>query len=268
MQHVGPFVVIAVDRSGPGSNQTGAFEQSRTLNMNTVAQVMAELKKKGNAQTRKTYARHGAPESMFGVKVGDLKTIAKTIKGKQQLALDLYDTLIPDAMYLAGLVADGSLMTKRQLQSWATKANWYMVSDYTVPFVATESKHGRDLANKWIESKKEAVASTGWSTWSGIVTITSDDDLDLDEVNGLVQRVEDEIDSAQNRVRYTMNGFVICVGGYVKPLAKAAKAMAKRLGKVEVDMGDTSCKVPVALDYIMKMESTGHAGKKRKSIRC
>ena len=50
--------------------------------MKTVTQVMSALKKKGSAQTRKTCARHGAPDNMFGVKIADLKVIAKQIKGK------------------------------------------------------------------------------------------------------------------------------------------------------------------------------------------
>ena len=54
--------------------------------MKTVSQVMTALKKAGTEQTRKTFARHGAPENFFGVKVGDLKVIAKQIKGDQELA--------------------------------------------------------------------------------------------------------------------------------------------------------------------------------------
>ena len=65
-----------------------------------------------------------------------------------------------------------------------------------------------------------------------------------------------------------MNGFVIAVGAYVKPLMQQAKATARRLGRVAVDMHGSSCKVPVALDTIEKIESMGRAGKKRKTIRC
>ena len=43
---------------------------------------------------------------------------------------------------------------------------------------------------------------------------------------------------------------------------------ARKLGRVAVDMHGTSCKVPVALDYIAKVEAKGRAGKKRKTIRC
>ena len=59
--------------------------------MKTVPQVLAALKKKGSEQTRKTFSRHGAPGKMYGVKVADLKVIAKQIRGNQQLAIDLYD---------------------------------------------------------------------------------------------------------------------------------------------------------------------------------
>ena len=55
--------------------------------MSSVAQIMKELKKKGSEQTRKIYLRHGASDNMFGVKVADLKVIAKKIKGNQALSL-------------------------------------------------------------------------------------------------------------------------------------------------------------------------------------
>ncbi len=103
-------------------------------------------------------------------------------------------------------------------------------------------------------------------TW--IVLPSRDDELDLAEAKALLKRVEREIDAAPNRVRYTMNGFVIAVGAYVKPLMKQARTIAKKLGKVEVDMYGTSCKVPVALDAIAKIEGMGRVGRKRKTIRC
>ena len=236
--------------------------------MSNVTQVMKQLKSKGNPQRKELFQRHGAGSKLYGVSVADMKKIARTIKGEQEVACGLYDTGNYDAMYLAGMVADGKQMTKSQLQAWARAADWQMISEYTVPWVASESKHGRDLALKWMSAKKEHVAAAGWSTYAGIVTTTPDDELDLKQVKALLKRVATEIDSAPGRVRYTMNGFVIAVGGYVKSLAKEAKATAKKLGKVEVDMQGTSCKVPLATEYIAKMEASGRAGKKRKSIRC
>jgi len=235
----------------------------------SLAQVMKSLKAKGSEQVRKTFARHGAAGGeMFGVRVGDLKPIAKTLKGQQALGLELFDTGNYDAMYLAGMVVDGAQMTKTQLNAWARQAEWQMIAEYTVPWVASESPHGRALALKWMDAKKEHVAAAGWNSYSGLVTTLPDSDLDLAEVRSLLKRVEQQIDDAPNRVRYCMNGFVIAVGAYVTSLNKAAKATAKKIGKVAVDMGGTACKVPLAVDYIAKIEDSGRGGKKRKTIRC
>ncbi len=236
--------------------------------MNTTSQVLTALKAKGNEQTRKTYLRHGMPEDMFGVKVGDLKVIAKQLKGNQQLALDLWDTGNYDAMYLAGLVADGSQMTKQQLDAWAKSSTCYMLSEYAVAWVASESPHARDMAMKWIKAKDPRVQCTGWCTYSSLVSLKPDDQLELDEIKDLLGRVVQNIDDSPERVRYTMNGFVISVGTYVEPLLKEAKRVARQLGKVEVDMGDTACKVPLAAEYIAKVESMGRVGKKRKTAKC
>ncbi len=237
--------------------------------MKTVAQVMAALKKKGNPDRIKLFTKHGAPtDEMFGVSVADLKVIAKGIKGEQDLAYGLYDTGNGDAMYLAGMVADGSQMTRKRLDDWAKKSSWQMISEYTVPWVATESRFARALALKWIASKQESVASSGWNTYAGHVTVTPDEELDVAEIEGLLERIEKGIDTAPNRVKYTMNGFVIAVGAYVTPLMKRAKATAKKLGKVSVDMHGTSCRVPLATEYIAKIEKAGRAGKKRKTIKC
>ena len=236
--------------------------------MPNLSQIMAELKKKGSAQTRKIYANHGATENTFGVKVGDMKVIAKTIKGDQELALELFDTGNLDAMYLAGIVADGKQMSRKQLEGWAKAAKWYMISEYSVPGVAHESEFAHALATKWIKSRSENIATSGWTTYVGCMATRSDDELDLTEIKSLLKDIEGKVHQAKNRVRYTMNGFVIGAGTYVKPLLKQAKATAKKIGKVDVEMGGTACKVPLATEYIEKIESKGYVGKKRKTIKC
>jgi hypothetical protein len=40
-----------------------------------VSEVMAELEALGSESTRRTFRNHGAPEALFGVKVGDLKGV-------------------------------------------------------------------------------------------------------------------------------------------------------------------------------------------------
>ncbi len=230
--------------------------------------AMAELQKLGNAQTRKTWTAHGATGEFFGVRIGDMKGLLKQIKGHQDLALGLYKSGNLDAMYLAGLAADGAKMSKQELETWAKAARWSMISEYTVPWVASESPLARELALQWMDSDKEHVAVAGWNTYSGIVSILPDAKLDLKEIQKLLSRVEKEIGGAPNRVRYCMNGFVMAVGAAVKPLFAKAKATAKKIGTVKVDMGETECRVPPALETLEKIESLGRVGLKRKTMKC
>lgn len=235
--------------------------------MNVTA-IMAELKSLGNEQTAKTLRNHGTGGDLFGVKIGDLKKVLKKIKGNQELALELWETGNADARYLAGLAADGSQMNRRQLDAWAKSAGGALLSEYSVPFVASEHPDAFAIAKKWMKSKQEDIAVAGWNTYAAALSVRPDSELDLDEITDLLAIIESKIDAAPNRVRYCMNGFVICVGSYVKPLLKVAKATAKKIGKVEVNLGNTACKVPLATEAIKKIESMGRVGKKRKTAKC
>jgi 3-methyladenine DNA glycosylase AlkD len=234
----------------------------------TLAETMSELAAFGSEQTKKTLLRHGAKEPLFGVKVQDLKTIQKKTKHDNTLALQLFDTGNSDAMYLAGLICDPKKMTKEIVQHWAENASWHMLSEYTVAWTASESQFGFELAREWIYAEQEHIASSGWATWGSLVAIKKDSDLDFAELETLLLYVASNIHQAPNRVRYTMNGFVIALGAYVAPLLAKSKEIAQLIGKVEVWMGDTSCQVPPALAYIEKIENRGSVGKKRKTAFC
>lgn len=234
----------------------------------TAKEIVELLKPLGTDAYKKVLHNHGVQEPLFGVKIEELKKLQKRIKKDYQLALDLYDTGIYDAMYLAGLIADDLKMTKKNLRNWVEKANCSMLSEYTVAWVAAESKHGRELALEWIESKKENVAACGWATLSGLVAITDDSELDVAELKQLLHRVEKTIHQQPNRVRYVMNGFVISVGSYVKALTDLAVRIGAKMGRVSVDMRGTACKVPNASEYIQKIRKRGAIGKKRKTTKC
>ncbi len=234
----------------------------------TVKEVMAELEQYGNESTKKIFLKHGAKEPFFGVKVADLKKIVKKVKKNHELSLELYNTGNGDAMYLAGLIADEKKISKEDLQSWAEKAEWQMISEYTVAWIASESDYGLELGLEWIESDEEHIAAAGWSTLSSLMAIKQDEELDIGVFDKLLDRVKNTIHDCPNRVRYTMNGFVIAAGAYVAALTDKAIAVAEVIGKVNVDMNGTACKVPPAGPYLQKIIDKGRVGKKRKMARC
>lgn len=234
----------------------------------TVKEIMEELRAKGSEQIKNILLKHGVKEPFFGVRVGDMKPIQKKIKMDYQLAKDLYATGNADAMYLAGLIADDKKMTKEDLQLWVEQALSANISEYTVPWVTAGSRFAWELSLEWIDHKEAHIVAAGWATLSNFVALKPDDELDVSALKGLLDRVVEEMPTADNRVRYQMNGFVISVGAYVAALTVTAIETAHKMGIIIIDMNGTSCKVPDANAYLQKIKDRGGIGKKKKTVKC
>lgn len=229
-------------------------------------EVITLLESLGDPKIKSVLSNHGSPITNFGVRIGDMKPIQKKIKKNYELALELYDSGIPDVQYFAGLIADESRMTIPDLERWVRNATWQMVSEYTVPWVAAESKHGWTVALHWIDASEEHVQASGWCTLSSLLAMSDPNELNMPLLCDLMQRVADQIHRDKNRVSYCMNGFLIALGGYVPTISSDVIALATQLGKIEVNMGQTACKVPYAPEYISKMTVRGV--KRKKTVRC
>lgn len=234
----------------------------------TATEILDKLKSLENPSAKNVLLKHGAKEPFYGVKIEELKKIQKVVKKNYSLSLELYASGISDAMYLAGLIADETKMTKEDLNRWAKEASWQLISEYPVAWAAAESPYGLELALQWIDSPEAHIATAGWAALSGVLALHPDEQIDKELIRSLLDRVEKEIHTAPNRVRYVMNGFVISVGGSVPSLTEYAEALGKRIGKVHVELGGTACKVPAIPDYIRKMRDKGYIGRKKKTVRC
>lgn len=221
------------------------------------AQVMSELEKQGTAQNRKIYARHGAREPMFGVSFANLGKLVKKIKIDHDLAVALWESGNTDARVLATMIVDPARMGSRELDRWARESDYYMLTDY-VAQVTGFTRVARKKADTWRARKAEYVARCGW-VLSGRLA-NSDPDLPDSYFEALIKEAEAGIHDAPNRTKEAMNQALILIGGRNKSLRKKVAAAAKRIGTVEVDHGDTSCKTPAIVPYVDKMWA--HAEKK------
>src|SRR5260221_9103097 len=119
----------------------------------TAAEILAEIKPLAKESYKRVLLNHGIQEPVLGVSVEHLKKIQKRAKKDYQLALDLYETGIYDAMYLAGLIADDAKMTKKDLQRWVENATSDKLCGYTGPWVAAEGQHGWRSGLQRVEPK-------------------------------------------------------------------------------------------------------------------
>lgn len=217
--------------------------------------VLAELERAGTAQNRKVYARHGAREPMYGVSYAVLNALEKKIKCDHVLAGALWASGNYDAMILACKVADPAALTSDQAEEWVWDVyNYGMAGE--LAGLLLKSPLAREKAEAWIKVDAEYVERTGWLILSGLVEKSALPDAYF--LNAL-QVIEQDIHKSKNRVRDAMNMAVINIG--LRPtLTMAAMAAAARIGKVNVDHGETGCKTPDAAAYIQK--TLDHRAKK------
>jgi 3-methyladenine DNA glycosylase AlkD len=216
----------------------------------TLDEAMRTLERAGSEQTRKTYTRHGATGPMFGVSFATLKELKKRIGVDHELAEALWATGNLDARNLAVKIVDPARLTPDDLDRWVSDASGARFCGGYGAMLAAEGPHGAAKAKEWLASDDETVRCGGWTLLGQMAM--RDETLPDDWYLGRLAEIERRIHSAPNSERGPMNMAIVWIGCRNAALRKAALASAKRIGNVDVDHGDTSCKTPDAAQYIEK----------------
>jgi hypothetical protein len=214
------------------------------MDLTTTMQALAKV---GTAAMRKTLARHGASEPMFGVPYAALYALQKKLGVDQELAEALWASGNHDARILATLIADAERMRAATLQAWLQAADHRFLA-MAFAGVAARSPDGLACALGWIDADAEFIAAAGWATLAGLA---AREDLDDATFAKLLPRIAAGIHDLPNYTRLAANSCLIAIG--LRPgLTEQALRVAAKVGAVDVDHGDTSCKTPLASEYIAK----------------
>jgi 3-methyladenine DNA glycosylase AlkD len=219
-------------------------------------QVLDELKTLGTEQNRKIYRRHGVRDELYGVSYADLKKLVKKVKVDHTLARKLWASGVHDARLLATMVADPKQADDALLEAWAHDLSDYTTADALSGY-AGRTPFVRAKAEQWTRADGEWIETVGWNLLAYLAM--TDRTLPDRYFEDYLAAIERDIHAGKNRVRYAMNGALIAIGMRNPALEQKALAAAARIGKVEVDHGETSCKTPDAAAYIRK------AGERKKA---
>ena len=214
----------------------------------TYREVMTALKSAGTAQNRKIYQRHGAREPLYGVSYAELGRLQRRIGADQRLAEQLWRSGNHDARVLATQIADPEVIRVRVCDAWLREAEDHILCGQLGKLVA-RMPSGPDRARAWRARKREWPCAAGWSATASLAVERR---LSRDEALELIGQIERGISDAPNRVRHDMNGALIAIGTFYPDLRAVAGDAAIRIGRPDVDHGETSCVTPEAAPYIAK----------------
>ena len=217
----------------------------------TSQEILSQLKKLGKPKTAETYARHGVSGACFGVSYGDLKPFVKKIGKNQAMALELWKSGVHDARITATMIAEPQKMSRADIEEWLSDCRNYVLTD-AIAGVAAGMPDALKIARDWTARGDEWMTTAGWNT---LGLLAAKGALSAEDARPLLDRIEKTIHQQPNRTRHAMNGVLIGIGGSVDALRTRALAVAKAIGKVEVDHGETNCVTPDAAGYIAKLQA-------------
>ncbi len=132
--------------------------------MATVEDVMEQLQSKAKPDQLEGMARFGiVGEKRLGVSVPDMRKIAKEIGKDHQLALDLWDTRVPEGMIVAGMVAEADKLTEQQMEAWVVDINSWDVCDQVCMNLFEKSPLAEKKIYDWSEREEEFVKRTAYA---------------------------------------------------------------------------------------------------------
>ena len=221
----------------------------------TAKEALAKLASLGEEKVRKQNRKHGAGGNQFGVKHGEIRKLAQTIKTNHALAVELWETENCDAQLLAVLLMDPKALSAAELERVVRSISFAHVADWLNSYVVKYHADKEKLRIKWLAEKDRWLARTGWFLTSSRINAKANE-LDLP---ALLDRIESEMPVAAPEVQWTMNNCLAGIGIHNPSLRKRAIAIGEKLGiyrDYPVSKGCTSPFAPIWINEMVKRAAT------------
>ena len=215
----------------------------------TVNEALKELKALGDEKIRAQHKKNGADDNLFGVKMGDIRTVAKRIKTDHALALKLWETGNLDARLLATLVMKPSQLSEKELDGMVRSASFAWLSEWLNSYVVKQHPQKESLRESWMKDDDPWAARAGWNLTAERVS-KNPEGLDL---KGLLDRIEAEMGAADPATQWTMNSTLAGIGIHHPKLRKRALAIGEKLGVFRDYPVSKGCTSPFAPIWIAEM---------------
>lgn len=231
-----------------GSAKTGA-KSAKSKPANDLPSTLAKLESLGHEKVRALNRKRGAGDAQFGVRLGDVRKVAKEIKTDHELALELWDTGILEARLLAILVLQPKRLTRDELDAMVRAPGSAQVADWLDSYVTRQHPEKEALRRTWLADDDPWALRAGWSLTAERVG-KSPDGLDL---AGLLDRIEAELAVAAPEAQWTMNNTLAGIGIHHAEHRERAVAIGERLGVYRDYPTPKGCTSPFAPIWIAEM---------------
>jgi 3-methyladenine DNA glycosylase AlkD len=132
--------------------------------MQHLDEVLAWLEERGSEEERGKMRRYGIPaDRAFGVSVGDLKRVARSLGTSHALAGDLWETGWYEARTLAAFIDDARQVTGARMDLWAHDFDSWAICDTTCFHLFDRTRCAWRKVEEWTLAEEEFVCRAGYA---------------------------------------------------------------------------------------------------------
>ena len=214
-------------------------------------ETLTQLEALGDEKRHAHNTKNGAGDNQFGVRLGDLRVLAKKIKTNHELALALWETGNIDARLLAILLIEPKTLSAAEMDWMVRSVTFVQVVDWLNAYVVKHHPDKETLRQRWMAADDPMAARAGWSLTTERV-VKDPNGLDLP---ALLDRIQSEMGAAAPEVQWTMNNTLAEIGIHYPDHRERALAIGETLGIYRDYPVSKGCTSPFAPIWINEMVS-------------
>lgn len=215
----------------------------------TLEEALARLEALGSERMRLQNKKRGAGDNQFGIRLGEIRTLAKEIKPSHELAIALWETENIDARLLSILLLKPKNLSADELDQMVRRVDFTQVADWLSSYVVRNHPDKETLRRKWMTDENPWAARAGWSLTAERIA-KSPEGLDL---SAILDRIEAEMADAAPEAQWTMNTSLAEIGIHFPALRQRATAIGEKLGLYRDYPVPKGCTSPFAPIWINEM---------------
>lgn len=189
---------------------------------------MAALRAQARPDQLEAMARFGLTgEGRLGLAVPTLRALARQFKRDHELALALWDSGVPDAQILAGMVAEPDRLTAQQMDHWVAGMRAWDVCDQACLNAFVKSPLAWEAIPRWAKRQPEFEKRAAFSLLA-VAAVHQKTRPDADFLARL-PLIEAAADDERNFVKKSVNWALRQIGKRSAALREPALTVAERL---------------------------------------
>ncbi len=220
--------------------------------MNSIL-LMQQLEAQSNPSRKKVLLKAGASDKTYGVPLGYLRTLAKTIGINHELAIELWKTQNTDARLLSVMLFDPKKLSTDDIIVMIEEEPFEQIVDDLIFRALSKLDDYEAVMDKLKDATKDHLKRAYWTFM--VLVIEDSNKTSPNMIEGLIKEIESKLKNESPKAQWMMNRALAEIGIKYEAYTNICLNIGEKLGiykDLKVPAGCTSAYIPNWIHAILR----------------